>query len=220
MARRSGRIHSRQRFAFFIAILSLGGGKLPRNSPDLTAGSRTSHCGQRLILAPSRRVSSLEGCGSLLGGLLWWKGAGSNVRFPLLYADRVIGCRTFKELPDIQMTVSFLLCKFDRHSRLNTTYSYQNIQDYTEALLIEYDPTVVSYESLLKLWRTQHTPYPNKRQYRSAIMYNDNKQKGIAEALYGHEKYVDIEPATQFFMAEEYHQNYLAKMTGRSRMFG
>lgn len=100
------------------------------------------------------------------------------------------------------------------------TRSYDNIQDYTEALLIEYDPAVVSYRAILDLWRSQHTPYPNKRQYRSAIMYRNEEQKKVAEESYGKEKYVDIEPATQFYMAEEYHQNYLKKMTaGRSRMF-
>ena len=96
--------------------------------------------------------------------------------------------------------------------------SYQTMQDYTEALLIEYDPTVVSYEAILKLWRSQHTPYPSKRQYRSAILYRNEQQKNMAESFCANETYVDVEPVTKFYIAEEYHQNYLAKM--RSSRFG
>ena len=94
------------------------------------------------------------------------------------------------------------------------THSYENIQDYTEALLIEFDPAVVSYESILKLWRAQHTPYPNKRQYRSAILYLNDEQKQIAEEFCRNEKYVDLEPVTKFYRAEEYHQNFLQKQMG------
>jgi len=79
--------------------------------------------------------------------------------------------------------------------------------------LIEYDPAVVSYQHILKLWRGMHTPYPSNRQYRSAIMYLNDDQKRIAEAF--SEPHVDVEPATRFFLAESYHQNYLQKqMTG------
>jgi len=93
--------------------------------------------------------------------------------------------------------------------------SYDNIQDYTEALLIEFDPTVVSYKDILELWRSQHTPYPNKRQYRSALLYVNESQKAVAQEFAKNEKYVDVEPVTKFYMAEEYHQNYLKKMTSR-----
>lgn len=63
-------------------------------------------------------------------------------------------------------------------------------------------------------------PYPSKRQYRSAIFYLNDEQRKIAEEFcsamkYG--KFVDVEPVTRFYMAEEYHQNFLAKQ--RSRVF-
>ena len=87
--------------------------------------------------------------------------------------------------------------------------------------MIEYDPAVVSYQHILKLWRGMHTPYPSNRQYRSAIMYLNDDQKRIAEAFCGGdtEPYVDVEPATQFFLAESYHQNYLKQMMGSSRRY-
>lgn len=99
--------------------------------------------------------------------------------------------------------------------------TYQNIADYTEALLIEYDPTVVSYGDILKLWKEQASPYPCKRQYRTALWYVNESQKKVAEDFMSGmsgAKYVDIEPATQFFMAEEYHQNFLEKQTAMYRI--
>jgi peptide-methionine (S)-S-oxide reductase len=89
--------------------------------------------------------------------------------------------------------------------------TYRNIQDYSEALLIEFDPTVSSYEKILKLWRGMHTPYPSNRQYRSAIMYLNEEQEKIAKEFCKGEKNVDVEPATEFYLAEEYHQNYINK---------
>jgi peptide methionine sulfoxide reductase MsrA len=94
--------------------------------------------------------------------------------------------------------------------------TYRNIQDYSEALLIEFDPTVSTYEEILKLYRGMHTPYPSNRQYRSAIMCLDEKQLKIATEFCKGEKHIDVEPATKFYLAEEYHQNYIKKaMTSR-----
>jgi peptide methionine sulfoxide reductase MsrA len=93
--------------------------------------------------------------------------------------------------------------------------TYQNIQDYTEAIFIEYNPEVTSYTDILRLWQNSHTPYPNKRQYRSAIWYTNAEQEKLARDFCQGQTYVDIEPAKNFFMAEEYHQNYLAKARAR-----
>ena len=50
--------------------------------------------------------------------------------------------------------------------------TYRNILDYTEALLIEYDPKIVSYEDLVLSWTQMHFPnYHGKTQYRSAVWY-------------------------------------------------
>jgi peptide methionine sulfoxide reductase MsrA len=91
--------------------------------------------------------------------------------------------------------------------------TYQNIQDYTEAIFVEYDPDVTTFADVLRLWIDSHTPYPaSKRQYRSAIWYMNAEQEQLARDFCQGQQYVDIEPATNFFMAEEYHQNYLTKM--------
>ena len=102
--------------------------------------------------------------------------------------------------------------------------TYRNIMDHTEALLIEFDPSVVSYEDLLITWSRMHSPTSTaKCQYRSAVWYLDDEQQVEAEAVLegmkamarGRTVTSKVEPVTRFYRAEEYHQNYLAKK-GRS----
>uniref|UniRef100_A0A7S2YJ16 peptide-methionine (S)-S-oxide reductase n=1 Tax=Entomoneis paludosa TaxID=265537 RepID=A0A7S2YJ16_9STRA len=101
---------------------------------------------------------------------------------------------------------------------LNPTY--QTIMDHTEALLIEYDPTIISYGEILKEWKHQMgEPYPSKRQYRSAIFCLNDEQSALAQEFCQQNvkqpKFVDIEPTTRFYMAEEYHQDYVEKAMRR-----
>mmetsp|Transcript_3685 Transcript_3685/g.4090 ORF Transcript_3685/g.4090 Transcript_3685/m.4090 type:complete len:120 (+) Transcript_3685:288-647(+) len=96
--------------------------------------------------------------------------------------------------------------------------TYMNIADYTEALLIEYEPSVTDLTSILKEWKSQASPYPTSCQYRTALWFRNEEQKEQITNFVGNSKYIDIEPATQFFMGEEYHQNFLNKQT-QSRAF-
>lgn len=93
---------------------------------------------------------------------------------------------------------------------------YHNIADYTEALLIEFDRTVTSLETVLSEWRKQTSPYPTSCQYRTALWYLNHQQEAVMritmENMSGG-RYVDVEPATQFFRAEEYHQDFLTKQS-------
>ena len=96
--------------------------------------------------------------------------------------------------------------------------------DSTEAIMLEYDPTLVSFRQLLVEWSRQHSPFSlaYSRQYRSVIFYADEQEKEIAEnfleelrGMYNNIKiYTTVEPMTAFYKAEEYHQHYLAKLTG------
>jgi peptide-methionine (S)-S-oxide reductase len=100
---------------------------------------------------------------------------------------------------------------------------------HTEAVLVAYDPAVVSYEQLLKAFWEDHDPSQGMRQgndvgtqYRSAIYYADDEQrdaaattretygKALADAGYG-EITTEIAPLGDFFYAEPYHQQYLDK---------
>ena len=106
--------------------------------------------------------------------------------------------------------------------------TYRNIQDHTEALLIEFDPSMVSYEDLVIEWTRMHSPYNGKTskcQYRSAVWYLNDEQKDICtnivkgmEATYG-KGCSSVEPATKFYQAEGYHQNFHANMTNGGGRF-
>jgi peptide-methionine (S)-S-oxide reductase len=103
---------------------------------------------------------------------------------------------------------------------------------HAEAVLVEFDPSVVSYEELLDLFWSNHDPTtPNRQgpdvgsQYRSAIFYHSDAQKAAAEAsrkgLSGSGKFdapivTEILPAGPFWEAEEYHQKYLLKRGEKS----
>jgi peptide methionine sulfoxide reductase MsrA len=91
--------------------------------------------------------------------------------------------------------------------------TYEAILDHTEAVLVEFDPTVISYRQIVQEWRRLvGTPYPSsKRQYRNALFYLSDQLKracnGVASAM----EYMDVEPAMKFYMAEDYHQNFYAR---------
>jgi peptide-methionine (S)-S-oxide reductase len=98
---------------------------------------------------------------------------------------------------------------------------------HAEAVEVIYDPSKVSYEDLLKVFWENHDPTTLNRQgpdvgsqYRSAIFYHTPEQKAAAEAskaeLEKSRKYrrpivTEIQPATKYYRAEEYHQQYLEK---------
>ena len=98
---------------------------------------------------------------------------------------------------------------------------------HAEAVLVEYDPEKVSYEDLLHVFWEEHDPTTLNRQgpdigtqYRSAIFYHTPEQKGAAErskeelergGKYRRPIVTEIRPASDFWRAEEYHQQYLEK---------
>jgi len=100
--------------------------------------------------------------------------------------------------------------------------TYKSIQDHTEAVRVEYDPQILSYQDILVEFFSQGgvpTSPCYSRQYRNAILTHSEEQKKIASAVVeqlrkqrGVQKiYTDIEDATPFYRAEEYHQKYVEK---------
>jgi len=95
---------------------------------------------------------------------------------------------------------------------------------HAEAVQITFDPETVSYRDLLEIfWHTHDPTTPNRQgadvgpQYRSAIFYHDYSQKQAAEEsrrkveeerLWPHLIVTELVPFTEFYKAEEYHQNY------------
>ena len=101
---------------------------------------------------------------------------------------------------------------------------------HTEAVLAVFDPSKTSYEEMLKLFWENHDPTQGMRQgndvgtqYRSAILYGTEAEREAAErskamfnerlreAGYG-EITTEIAPLGEFYYAEDYHQQYLAKV--------
>jgi peptide-methionine (S)-S-oxide reductase len=98
---------------------------------------------------------------------------------------------------------------------------------HAESVQIEFDPNVVSYEDLLHAFWQMHDPASKNRQgldignqYRSAIFYHNDEQREKAmksrDRLSSSGKYkkkivTEIEPAREFYRAEEYHQRYYDK---------
>jgi methionine-S-sulfoxide reductase len=95
--------------------------------------------------------------------------------------------------------------------------TYHDLGDHAETIQIDYDPTVVSYEELLDVFWSSHRPTarPWSRQYMSIIFYHNDEQRRLAMETKEHEAdrvggeiYTEIVPASEFTMAESYHQKY------------
>jgi len=100
---------------------------------------------------------------------------------------------------------------------------------HNEVVLVVFDPNVTSYDAMLKVFWENHDPTQGMRQgndvgtqYRSGIYYADDAQKRAAEASRDtFQKQLaasgfgaittEIVPVPEFYYAEDYHQQYLAK---------
>lgn len=114
------------------------------------------------------------------------------------------------------------------------TAAYQQVLTgqtrHAEAIEITYDPAVVTFGALLRVFFATHDPTtlnqqgPDKGpQYRSAVFYADEAQQAIAQAYIGQLDAAQIfpdaivttlEPLEQFFAAEDYHQDYVKHNPG------
>ena len=100
---------------------------------------------------------------------------------------------------------------------------------HAEAVEVDYDPQEVSYEELLKIFWNNHNPTTLNRQgpdvgkqYRSAVFFHTPEQEKVAMEMkeklnpIAREKFqsdivTEIKPASDFYRAEEYHQQYFSK---------
>jgi peptide-methionine (S)-S-oxide reductase len=135
--------------------------------------------------------------------------------------------RKFWELPGVYSTA----VGYAGGNTKNPTYEEvcSGMTNHTEAVLVVFDPAVITYEELLKVFWESHDPTQGMRQgndagtqYRSAIYtYGDAQRKA---ALASKEMFegalkakgfgaitTEIRPAPEFYYAEDYHQQYLGK---------
>ena len=96
---------------------------------------------------------------------------------------------------------------------------------HAEAVQIEFNPEKVSYEKLLEVFWNNHDPTQLNRQgpdvgtqYRSAIFYHNDGQKKLAlkskeieQKKHKNKIMTEVLPVSEFYKAEEYHQQYLEK---------
>jgi peptide-methionine (S)-S-oxide reductase len=136
--------------------------------------------------------------------------------------------RLFWQIPGVYSTAVGYAGGFTENPTYEETCS--GLTGHTEAVLVVYDPAQVSYEQLLKVFWEGHDPTQGMRQgndrgtqYRSAIYWTDDAQREAAEAsakTYGDALRAarrgsittEIAPLRDFYYAEDYHQQYLAKV--------
>ncbi len=135
--------------------------------------------------------------------------------------------RLFWQLPGVVATAVGYAGGFTPNPTYEETCSGRT--GHTEAVLVAFDPQLIGYEELLRVFWEGHDPTQGMRQgndagsqYRSAIYWNDELQAKAAET--SRDRYqselgasgygpitTEIAEAGEFYYAEEYHQQYLAK---------
>ena len=111
----------------------------------------------------------------------------------------------------------------------DTTPDYKRVcsgrTGHAEVVHVVFDPAVITYDELLKVFFENHDPTQGNRQgndvgsqYRSAIYTYSDEQAEAArdaktryEAAYGRPVTTEIAPVPEYYPAEDYHQQYLAK---------
>ena len=139
----------------------------------------------------------------------------------------------FARLPGVKS----VLVGYTGGQTVNPTYEEVSMGNtgHAEAVEITYDPSLVKYEKLLEIfWHNIDPTAVNSQfvdhgtQYRSAIFYNGEEQKRIAEEskkqLEASGKFkkpiaTEVVPASKFYPAEEYHQAYYKKNPMRYKMY-
>jgi peptide-methionine (S)-S-oxide reductase len=150
-------------------------------------------------------------------------------------ADFALGCfwgaeKAFWSVPGVWVTA----VGYQGGGTPNPTYreACSGKTGHAEAVRVVFDPKVVSYEQLLRVFWEDHDPTQGFRQgndvgtqYRSAIFTHgpeqlatatasrDMFQRELAKAGYG-DVTTEIREAPEFYFAEDYHQQYLAKNPG------
>jgi peptide-methionine (S)-S-oxide reductase len=138
--------------------------------------------------------------------------------------------RMFWQLPGVYTTAA----GYAAGSTPNPTYQEvcSGMTGHNEVVLVVYDPAIISYAELLKIFWEGHNPTQGMRQgndvgtqYRSGVYtFNDEQaalaqqsktefQSALQKAGYP-EITSEILPAAEFYFAEDYHQQYLAKNPG------
>ena len=131
----------------------------------------------------------------------------------------------FRQIPGVQSTA----VGYEGGTLLNPTYRdvCTDTTGHAEVVEVTFDPAQVSYETLLNVFWDNHNPTTlnyqgpdHGTQYRSAIFTHSPEQAAVAEASKSAQDksgrfkrpiVTEIVPAQTFYVAEDYHQQYLEK---------
>jgi peptide-methionine (S)-S-oxide reductase len=131
----------------------------------------------------------------------------------------------FRKVPGVKSTT----VGYSGGTTLNPTYEdvCSGRTGHAESVEVEFDPAQASYEDLLNVFWSEHDPTTLNRQgpdvgtqYRSAIFFHTPEQEAAARASkqkleqsgqYRRPIVTEIKPPSQFWRAEEYHQQYFEK---------
>lgn len=131
----------------------------------------------------------------------------------------------FDELAGVISTTSGYTGGFKKNPNYEEVSS--GVTGHAESILVLYDSTLISYAQLLEVFWHNIDPLAENRQfcdagsqYRSAIFYHNETQRGLAEASkqklqesgrFKQRIVTEIVPASVFYVAEEYHQDFYKK---------
>lgn len=139
----------------------------------------------------------------------------------------------FDQYPGVEEVVS----GYTGGTKENPTYEEvcSETTGHYEAVQITFDPVLISYEQLLDIFWRQIDPtdpggqfYDRGSSYRTAIFYHNEEQRLKAEqsknklaesGIFSKPIVTEIIPATTFYPAEDYHQDYYKKQPLRYRMY-
>ena len=128
----------------------------------------------------------------------------------------------FQQLKGVERVVS----GYSGGASENPTYEdiCSGATGHAEVIQVSYDPQVVGYDELLEVFWKTHDPTTLNRQgndvgtqYRSVVFYHDEEQRRLAEhykkrldaaGIFRRPIVTEISPVTEFYPAENYHQNY------------
>jgi peptide-methionine (S)-S-oxide reductase len=132
---------------------------------------------------------------------------------------------TFSKVPGVTATAS----GYEGGAKPDPTYEdvCSHTTGHAEVVEVDFDPAIVGYNTLLDVFWNNHNPTTLNRQgpdvgtqYRSVIFYHDEEQKELAErskqlmeqsGRFKQPIVTEIVPASRFWIAEDYHQQYLEK---------
>jgi peptide-methionine (S)-S-oxide reductase len=135
----------------------------------------------------------------------------------------------FDELKGVEDVVS----GYSGGHKKNPTYKEvcSETTGHAEVVQIKFDPEVISYADILRVFFTVHDPTTLNRQgndvgesYRSAIFTHSSEQEHTAhevieevenEKIYANDIVTEVTPFTNFYPAEDYHQEYFAHNPGQ-----